>query len=230
MKTEKQKMLEITNLATDYIKQSKYFGGYFKDHETGAECKYSKNIKNDLIIYVLPTNEPIDMLTNISFFPKLSDTSHAGYKKSAENIFKHLVKNKISFRNVFIIGYSMGGGIAPLLGEKIYYNLGAYPEIQVVSLSGTSYDTKNIESHRLRVLNVENGNDTITKFFPFLKKSGYTLHVGKPRRWCKTGLVFKKNNNKTGITKWFDIPEHYYINLIEAIKIENEKEFEKVLL
>jgi len=104
---------------------------YCKDSETGCEC-FVYSTPSYVYIGFYGTNELIDWKTNMWFVPKQESDNptyekmriHSGYFEGYLNLRNRLfdiVINKVpNIRNICILGYSMGGGLAPLCALDLY--------------------------------------------------------------------------------------------------------------
>ena len=120
----------------------------FNDDHTkrGVEGYYF--VKDDiLIVYIKPTNSWEDWLSGFTAFPLWSPCVgcfiHAGYWKYAlwlDNFISHTAWNS-GVREVLIFGYSMGGGIAQIVGE--YLQWGPMKTISIDGPRTTSKITSN---------------------------------------------------------------------------------------
>ncbi len=125
----------------------------FNDDNTnkGIEGKYCLEDEK-LIFYIKPTNSREDWITDFVAFRKWDDLAeckvHAGFKKYARWM-EHFVtaqKNIHIPHEVYVFGYSMGGGIAQILGEYDYsYN--------IISIDGARTTTKLTNSKSILYFN-----------------------------------------------------------------------------
>lgn len=98
----------------------------------GIEGKYCIT-NGKLIIYVNPTNSREDWLSNFDALPSYSEKlklwCHHGYKEYAEWLYDFIKKIIIiSVKKIYLIGYSMGGGIVQIVGNKF--------DCKVISIDG----------------------------------------------------------------------------------------------
>jgi pimeloyl-ACP methyl ester carboxylesterase len=100
----------------------------FNDDNTtrGIEGKYAVSA-GTLILYAEPTNSRADWFYDFLSFPvysrKLRIWCHAGYRKYAEWLFSFIsslrTDSVYNIHSVVILGYSMGGGIAQIVGRAM---------------------------------------------------------------------------------------------------------------
>jgi len=217
---------EIVQKAYDLIGESKVKGFKYRDPITGAEIRYFKEYKT-LYIFVDATNDLNDWITNVGgalsykiihingFAVKI----HKGYSLASYNLTNHLLIEKPEIFNnieqIFVSGYSMGGGISPCMTLELYRNMPNFNYIGV-GMEGTTYCRfpKKFElPENVKIINVINGNDTVTKVWFWFKKIGQIIHIGEKRKWWKIGIA-KYNpirTDKEGFLKQrFHIPDHHY--------------------
>ena len=89
-------------------------------NKTGIEGWYE--IKdNKLIVYIKPTNSWEDWISDFIAIPWYSSLAcyhiHRGFKEYSRWMYEFVINKKIDPENTYIFGYSMGGGIAQILGE-----------------------------------------------------------------------------------------------------------------
>jgi len=88
-------------------------------------------LESKMIIYINATNSKADWFSNINAFKKYDCMAnckvHQGYKEYAEWLHCFIVKlahsNNLKPEDIYIIGFSMGGGIAQILGEYNNFNI-----------------------------------------------------------------------------------------------------------
>ena len=116
----------------------------FNDDNTkrGVEGWYAVE-EDKLIVYIKPTNSREDCISNFIAFPWYHLRSgcfiHAGFRKYAlwmEWFIKNLI-HETGASEVLIFGYSMGGGIAQIIGERKLDGL-----IGIVSIDGPRTTSK----------------------------------------------------------------------------------------
>ena len=203
----------------------KKYKNYFRDDESGVDCYYEIDNRG-LKIYIEPTNELIDWKTNLIFFKPIKDCInltqtklHYGYCAAAGCVYNHLMKKNV-FNNlnfVYITSYSMGSGISPILA----YNISLIVDcvVECYAFEGARIISKKFNTpSNLKIYNIENGNDTVTKLPLGWTKIGEIIHIGKPRKWYKTGIKFAYNKDKKGIRKFFDVPEHHYGSVKKSLE------------
>jgi len=195
---------------------------------TGAQARF-KIIDRTLYIYVLHTNELIDWVTNFkatSYTEKFNDnmefTAHTGFSIAATELHSKIrdilaARGFFEFDKVFISGYSQGGSIAPLLALRLALTYQKMPFI-CIAMEGAKYIKQvNFKLANLKVYNIINGNDIVTKLPFWFHKYDECIYIGKKRHWWKTGLVFRYDKTEKGIRKFIDLPEHQWASFENSL-------------
>ena len=116
---------------------------YFNDDRTDKGIEGYWYIEDGkMIAYVYPTNSREDWLSNFTAFPVYSIFTrcfvHFGYYRYAiwlaDFISIKAIENNIDYRDITLFGYSMGGGIAQIVGADI--------PIRVISIDGARTTSK----------------------------------------------------------------------------------------
>lgn len=120
-----QSIYELAILCKDCYSDFDNKNNYHKKirNEEGLDCYLKKNNRTLIIIFV-GTNEKKDWKTNLDFcrhYFNKNEYIHKGvfktYTKSSKEIFKEL--EKIEFNKIIIIGHSLGGYLAQVLGYDL---------------------------------------------------------------------------------------------------------------
>jgi len=123
----------------------------FNDDNSNRGIEGWYEIKNDkLVIFLTATNSREDWLSNFTAFPLYSNYSgccvHAGYTDYAvwvaDLILDIAITNEIDAENIILFGYSMGGGIAQIVGADM-------TDINIVSIDGPRTTSKVNDNMRL---------------------------------------------------------------------------------
>jgi len=105
-------------------------------------------LESKMVIFISGTNSRADWKANLNAFRKhdiLADCKvHSGYKKYATWLHCFIVKlahsNHLKPKDIYIIGTSMGGGIAQILGEYNNFNIVNIGGPRTTSKIGNSKD------------------------------------------------------------------------------------------
>lgn len=187
--------LEDIVLISDYKK-------YPRQRVEGAICTY----KQKTYVLFMATNSTLDWVTNLFFFIKkvpYNNTNrkvkvHSGYINRYQlnsvrtKILLELANRKYS-NKVIVLGYSMGGGLAPICAVDIAYN---FPDKEVTcfAFAGPKVGNKafvNSVDKRCKASHYSYGNDPVVKVPP--KLFGFVnlkneFHYGEKQKWWKINL------------------------------------------
>jgi predicted lipase len=205
--TTKEKLL----LAVELVKKTQDSGIYkslqnkFKDKKSSIEG-YTTVVSDMFVVVFAQTNNVIDWITNFLF--RFKTMPYPASKGSKVKIHSGYVKGWMRLRNdiherikqsgkskVFITGYSMGGGVAPIAALDIQYNFGlSEDQITCVAMEGPRvFNLAGIRSYAKRVpdtIRTKYGNDIVTKVPPpwSFKHVDIGIHFGPRDRWWKFSI------------------------------------------
>lgn len=215
--------LKILQLTAKYLKSSispgsswgKDVFSTFRDDKTGIEG-YTKIDEGIFIIVAKASNEDVDWITDFKiwdlrkfwkglrkYYPygNPKDTKvriHQGFAKGylsvRESIHQAFRDSKCEY--VFVTGYSMGGGIAPIIALDLQYNFNLAEDKICCSFDGPRcFNKAGVESFNRRVPNsvfLKYGNDIVTKLPPPIlgfKHAGIKkLQFGTEEKWYKMSV------------------------------------------
>lgn len=198
------------------LRNKNLYNARFKDEKTGVDgyC-----IKHDNIFVVLfsASNEDKDWITNFTFWkmgsfiwkllkrkiypygdPKNTKVRiHGGFAEgylSVKPVIQKAFKES-GCEYIIVLGYSMGGGLAPICALDLQYNNDLSFEKIGCGHSGPKvFNKEGKRSYDLRVpctARYKYGNDIVTKVPPFIDNYhvGEYYHIGPKEKWWK--LSFK---------------------------------------
>jgi len=205
-------------------KEARKYKNYYQCAATGGKIFYELKAETLFIYCSVTDNEPslkIDWLTNLSAgeFRHNGNIFHYGFYRAAKSLFDYLTLtfNFLHVENIVIVGYSQGAAIAPILSILLSEQFQSV-KIDCVSFEAPNYCKKAcLKNANLEVVNVINGNDTVTKHPTYFTKYGDIVYIGAPRKWYKTGIVFRYDKTQSGMRKFVDIPEHQYRSVEENL-------------
>jgi hypothetical protein len=162
---------------------------YIRDDISGEEILVgSAEIDGELVqvVCAFGSNEVKDWITNFTFFlkslhfrkPEYARSgspikAHSGYLSGYERI-REKVLSCITSTNVLVVGFSMGGGIAPLIAVDIQYNKNV-EKLTCVGFSGAKiWNKAGMISYNKRVpasFAISYSNDIVFKVVPFYKNN-----------------------------------------------------------
>ena len=214
--------LKVCQLTAKYLKTSVSPGStygecfsVFRDDKTGIEG-YTKIDNGIFIVVVKASNEDIDWVTDFSIWdlnkfwkglrkyypygdPKNTKVRiHQGFAKGymvvRESIHEAFKKSNCSY--VFVTGYSMGGGVAPIVALDLQYNFNLSEDKVSCGFCGPRcFNKAGVESFNKRVpksIFFKYGNDIVTKLPPPMlgfKHAGILkLQFGNKERWWKMSI------------------------------------------
>lgn len=185
---------QVIEKARDIIEDSNKYKHKYRDPLTGAECRYETK-DGILFVYIWHSNEKRDWLTNFFATSKevLDGRVHSGYYYAALNmLLANIMSDEfMECKKIFIAGYSMGGGIAEVMG---YLYSGDMRQVCVVNLDGAKVVNKRLARHiskmdNLHIYKIENGNSPVHKVpFNFVT-SGEVIHIGEREKWWKISVM-----------------------------------------
>jgi len=214
---EENVIKKYTKRAWEEYENREAFQIRYRDSLTGAEMKGRFKIGENLLIedtFVFEhTNEPRDWVTNFFACTKKVRLMgkeiyfHRGYYLAAKRLLDRFSHGNTA--KMFLSGYSMGAGVASIFAI-LYAAENPGCEVVCVAMEGANYFSGKVEIENLDIINVENGNDTVTKVPWWLGKYGEVINIGEKRRWCKTGIKLRYDKIEKGLYKFFDVPEHHF--------------------
>ena len=174
----------------------------FEDKATGIEG-FTSNHGDTFIIAIDSTETDSGWRTNLTYFQKTmpyrnkkSKVLIHGAYANAWAAVRWLIQGRFAasgLSNVFVCGYSMGGGLAPIAALDMQYTFGLRVEnIKCVIGDGPRvFNKAGMKSYNKRVPNtirMKWGNDIVTKapppFFGFWHV-GQVMHLGPREHWWR---------------------------------------------
>lgn len=155
-------------------------------------------VNGKLIIYIKPTNSKEDWISDFIAFRKYDKSAgckvHKGFKIYAHwmNVFIIQKSNAHNIKNIYIFGYSMGGGIAQILGE--FNN-----NYHIISIDGPR-TTTNLTNHT--AILYYNRGSLVNRIPPWFKRIKNTVCLNnKWRPFWKSHVDYNIDKIINNITK-----------------------------
>ncbi len=158
----------------------------FNDDKTKTGIEGWYEVKNDtLVFFIKATSNLEDWISDLTAFPvpvmlgSGLGFCHAGYKAYAYWMAAYIMaikENNPGIKNVVVTGYSMGGGIAQIVGV-IIQNWITLGKVKVISIDGPRTTTKLPAS----ILVIRNKGSLIADI-PFWFKRAKSIVLNKKRR------------------------------------------------
>lgn len=149
-------------------------------------CQYSgkwKTIGNDLqyklesnILYLQPTSSNSDWKINFNFIPRSYKNQnikwfvHRGFFNQWQSVRDILLPELLTIKDLIIVGYSHGGGLAQIIHEDIYFHTGNNVETILFGSPKSIwfFNYNKVKNRFLNIYNYQVQGDIITKLPPLL--------------------------------------------------------------
>lgn len=190
----------IPDLLFGYNEAFNASGTHIRDDPSGIDI-YVKETPNFLVVTAWGSTENKDWITDFKFMLKrwkLSPLSrkdspirvHSGYIDGWMRI-REQVLSLVKGDNIFVNGYSMGGGLSSIIAVDIQYNKNP-KNLLCADFEGPKvWNKAGRDSFNRRVPNaikMTYSNDIVPKVPFWYKFGGKLIHIGQPVKWYKLSI------------------------------------------